>query len=486
MGQSKITNFIALTQKAAKKIMETIQKDGFIHVFSHLDADGISAAGIIGKALFRLDAKFRLRVTQWVDEKIIDEIIADKPQLTIFTDFGSNYLELLNEKVPKSKVVILDHHQFANDIENDNFFHVNPHIFDIPGATDVSGSGIAYFVAKTINPKNIDLSPIAIVGALGDMQDKNDLRTLCGLNSLIVEDAVAANLIKVEKDLMFFGRETRPIHRALASSNRPFLPGITGEEGASAKFLKNLDIDLKENQRWRSLRDLQPEERKRLSSALADYLLDQGLHFEVENLIGTIYVLTKEEDWTPLRDAREFAVLLNSTGRMDRPSLGISICMGDRDTSLKEAKQILEDYRKSINKYLCWVKEKPKRMKEFENIYVIYGENFINEKIIGTISSILVSTLHNLEKPIIAFANVEEENAAKFSARTTGFALRKGINLGEVMKAASEKFEGKGGGHNIAAGAQVPINQVQNFISLVNILVGKQLAGKTVGSKDNT
>jgi RecJ-like exonuclease len=167
---------------------------------------------------------------------------------------------------------------------------------------------------------------------------------------------------------------------------------------------------------------------------------------------------------------------------MDRPSLGIAICMGDRDTSLKEAKQILEDYRKNINKYLCWVKEKPERMKEFENIYVIYGENFINEKIIGTISSILVSTLHNLEKPILAFANVKKENAAKFSARTTGFALRKGINLGEVMKAASEKFEGKGGGHNIAAGAQVPINQVKNFISLVNIFVGKQLAGKTVGS----
>jgi RecJ-like exonuclease len=475
-----------LAQQAAKKIMETIQRDGFIHVFSHLDADGISAAGIIGKALFRLEAKFRLRVTQWVDEKIIDEIMADKPQLTIFTDFGSNYIKLLNEKVPKSKVVILDHHQFTNDVENDNFFHVNPHILNIPGATDVSGSGVAYFVARAMSPKNIDLSPIAIVGALGDMQDKNDLRTLCGLNSLIVEDAVAANLIKVEKDLMFFGRETRPIHRALASSNRPFLPGITGEEGASAKFLKNLDINLKEHQRWRSLRDLEPEERKRLSSALADYLLDQGLHFEVENLIGTIYILTKEEDWTPLRDAREFAVLLNSTGRMDRPSLGISICMGDRDTSLREAKQTLEDYRKSINKYLCWVKEKPERMKEFENIYVIYGENFINEKIIGTISSILVSTLHHLEKPIIAFANVEEENAAKFSARTTGFALRKGINLGEVMKAASEKFEGKGGGHNIAAGAQVPINQVKNFISLVNILVGKQLAGKAIGSQDST
>jgi RecJ-like exonuclease len=485
-NQSEIKEFIDLTKQAAKKILETVQKDGFVHVFSHLDADGISAAGIIGKMLFRLGAKFRLRVTQWVDEKIIEEIIVDKPQLVIFTDFGSNYLELLNEKVPESKVVILDHHQFLNEVKNDNFFNVNPHIFNIPGATDVSGSGIAYFVARAVNPKNVDLSPIAIVGALGDMQDKNTSRTLCGLNSLIVEDALVAHLIEVKKDLIFFGRETRPIHRALASSNRPYLPGITGEEGASAKFLKNLDIDLKENQRWRSLRDLTPDERKKLSSALANYLLDLGLHFEVENLIGTIYVLSKEEPLTPLRDAREFAVLLNSTGRMDRPSLGLSICMGDRASSLKEANQTLEDYRKSINKYLCWVKEKPERMKEFKNIYVIYGDNFINEKIIGTISSILVSSLQNLEKPLIAYANVEEENAAKFSARTTGFALRKGINLGEIMREAAGKFEGKGGGHNIAAGAQVPIDQIENFISLVNTLVGKQLTGIKIGSQDNS
>ena len=73
-------------------------------------------------------------------------------------------------------------------------------------------------------------------------------------------------------------------------------------------------------------------------------------------------------------------------------------------------------------------------MRELQNIYVIYGENFINEKIIGTVSSIIVSSLANNEKPLIAFANVEKEQAAKFSARTTEAAIRKGVNLGEVMR----------------------------------------------------
>jgi single-stranded DNA-specific DHH superfamily exonuclease len=46
--------FLKSAAEAAKAILETVDKDGFVHVFSHLDADGIAAAGIMGKALFRL------------------------------------------------------------------------------------------------------------------------------------------------------------------------------------------------------------------------------------------------------------------------------------------------------------------------------------------------------------------------------------------------------------------------------------------------
>ncbi len=483
--QTPIERFLASADRAAKAIVETVEKDGFIHVFSHLDADGVAAAGIIGKALFRLDARFRIRVTQWVDEKIISEIISDKPQLVVLTDFGSGYLDLLDEKVPDFNVLILDHHQITGEVQNENFVHVNPHLHGIDGATDISGSGVAYFVAKAVNPENVNLAPIALVGALGDMQDKNEQRKLSGLNEIIVEDAVAANLVTVEKDLTFFGRETRPIHRALAAMTSPFILGLSGEEDKSLAFLASLDIKPKEGEKWRALRDLTEDEKKRLSSALADYLISKGLHSEVTNLIGNVYVLANEEAWTPLRDAREFAVVLNSTGRLDRPSLGIAICMGDRGAALEEANRVLEDYRKNISTYLGWVMEKPERMKELENIYVVYGESFINEKIIGTISSILVSGLAHSEKPLIAYANIEKEGVAKFSARTTDMALSKGVNLSDVMRVASEKYGGKGGGHNVAAGAQVPKNQVENFINSVNELVGKQLRGEDVGSNDN-
>ena len=105
--------FLADAAKAADIIRQVAQQGGFIHVFSHLDADGIAAAGIIGKALSRFDARFRIRITQWVDEKITGEIAADKPDLVVLTDFGSGYLNLLNEKVPNQKIAVLDHHQIT-------------------------------------------------------------------------------------------------------------------------------------------------------------------------------------------------------------------------------------------------------------------------------------------------------------------------------------------------------------------------------------
>jgi RecJ-like exonuclease len=83
---------------------------------------------------------------------------------------------------------------------------------------------------------------------------------------------------------------------------------------------------------------------------------------------------------------------------------------------------------------------------------------------------------------LIAYANVEEQKLAKFSARTIDIMTNRGVNLGNIMQVAAERCQGNGGGHNIAAGAQVPLDKVSMFIEVVNELVGKQLKGEKIGS----
>jgi RecJ-like exonuclease len=43
------------------------------------------------------------------------------------------------------------------------------------------------------------------------------------------------------------------------------------------------------------------------------------------------------------------------------------------------------------------------------------------------------------------------------------------------MKTVCEKFEGVGGGHNIAAGATIPNGTEEEFLDLANEIVGKQM-----------
>ena len=456
---------------ASEVIRETAEKGESIYVISHLDADGLAAAGIIGKALAKLDATFKIRVQHWVDERVVEEIKAEKPPLTILADLGSGYLDFLSENLSDYKIIILDHHQPVGE-PAESFIHVNPHAYGVDGSKDISGSGVAYLVAKCLDESNIELSTVAIVGALGDMQDKYNRKALGGLNEAIIEDAVENGLLKVEKDLIFFGRETRPIHKALALTTSPFIPGISGEEDKSLAFLASIGIKPKIDDKWRALRDLSEEEKTRLCSSLAEYLASRGYPKEALSLVGHVYVLVREEPWTPLRDGREFSVLLNATGRMDRPSLGISICMGDRSSAFEEANKVLDEYRRLITKYLSWLFEN-KRIEELENIYVVRGENDVEDKIIGTLASI-VSTNY-INKPIIAYATVPSEKIVKVSARALDPLIEKGLDLGEIMRVAAEKCSGRGGGHNIAAGAQIPIEYVETFIRLVDMMVKEQL-----------
>jgi len=479
--KEQIDALVKDASEAASLILKYVEKDEVIQIASHVDADGLAAAAIIGKSLLRLGGTFRIKVTKWVDEKVVDEIAAEKPPLTIFTDFGSGYLDLLNEKLSKLRVIILDHHQSIGETLS-TFIQVNPHLHGIDGSRDLSGAGVAYLVAKALDKNNVDLACLAVLGALGDLQDKYEKRRLGGVNENIVEDAVKAGYLSVETDLLFFGRETRPIHQALARTTDPFISGISGEEDKSLAFLASLGIKPKREDKWRALRDLSEEEKKKLFSTLADYLASKNFPSDVAlNLIGNVYTLTREEPWTPLRDAREFTVLLNATGRMDKAGLGVAICMGDRAKCLEEASAVMEEYRRTITKYLSWVTEKPERMEELDSIYVVHGEGFIDERVISPVSSILSTTLSKLGKPLIVYSVVSGGDMVKVSARALESLINKGLNLGEVLRIAAEKCSGRGGGHDIAAGAQIPIKNVESFIKLVDKLVKEQLEGKSLG-----
>ena len=111
-----------------------------------------------------------------------------------------------------------------------------------------------------------------------------------------------------------------------------------------------------------------------------------------------------------------------------------------------------------------WINENPTSLEEFDGFYLLHGGEVISERMIGTISNIAIRGLPRSDKPLIAYSFVRDESIVKVSARGTAETVKMGINLGELMKETAEKLSGLGGGHNIAAGAQIPKERLGEFI----------------------
>jgi RecJ-like exonuclease len=473
--QGSLGDFLNNAADAAGIIQDHVSKGDFVSVISHLDADGLAAAGILGCVLSRLDATFRIRIAKQIDESLASDLASEGAPLYIFSDFGSGSLDIFKEKLCERDIVVLDHHQPIN-VSLPRVVHVNPHLHGFDGARELAGSGVAYFVARAISHRNIDLAYLAVVGALGDMQDRNKRRELYSLNELVVKDAIEVGALKTEIDLIFYGRETRPLYKALACTTNPFIPGLSGEEDKCLGFLVNLGIDLKVNERWRALSDLSPDEKQKLLSQLVAHLVSRGIAGDVAmTLVGTVYVLTKEDRWTPLRDAREYASLLNACGRMDKAGLGVAICIGGRGKTLDEAQEVLNQYRRTLAQYMDWLTGTPGRLQEIENAYIVRGEGVINERLLGAVSTILTTTgLFQPTKPIIALTTASD-GGVKVSARATNQLIREGLNLGVILQIAAGKVGGRGGGHDIAAGAQIAKDSVDDFLAITSQLIKEQL-----------
>ena len=461
--------------QAAELLLKHVENGDPIRVVSHLDADGLTSASIVGSALRRSGAEFRIRVVKQLDAAVLEELGREEPAPIVFCDLGSGSLELLKAALNEADVIVLDHHQPAGELFP-RLCQVNPHLHGFDGAGEISASGVCYLVAKAMDGSNTDLADVAVVGALGDSQDRCEKRSLGGLNQGIIKDAVDTGYLRVEEDLLLYGRETRPVHRALAYTTNPYIPGLSGEEDKCLAFLTNIGIELKARDRWRAVNDLRDDEKQLLFSELAKYMAAQRMPSSVTmNLIGTVYTLVQEDRGIPLRDGREYSSLLNACGRMSKTGLGVAIGMGKRAKALDEALDLYAKYKKTLSSYLEWVASTPRSIDRRENIYVINGSGVIDELMVSTVASIITSSgLLDEAKPIIAITEAEG-NMIKVSGRLPDELRDSSLDLGMIFQEASVQFGGVGGGHDVAAGAQIPKEREAEFIRFVDARVGSLL-----------
>jgi len=444
-----------------------------VTVISHIDADGIAAEALMTESLSRAGIVVRSVFLRQLDPLTMHKVPEDRT-LKIFCDLGAGQQSLLAEKgLTEENVLIVDHH-VSQPCER-KYTQVNSLVY---GSNKLSAAGLAYLIAREIDSENTDLAMLGVVGNVGDMMAREE-GGLTGLAHDIVEDGVLhGNILVKRKDLNCYGTSTRPLHVCLAYNDDPFIPGISNNINDALRFLKKLGLNLKSREgRWLVWEELPDDKKRVIMSALVHQLIAHGL--SERRLFSETYIFPEEPCRTPLRNAQEFATLLNACGRWARPLIGSAICQGDRGVAYREAERMLMNHRAVIRDLLQYILETGvTELPYFQFIHV--GDRY-PDTIVGIGAGMALSKL-NRRKPILIMCTLPEDPmVTKVSMRTNEQVVSGGIDLQQALTKAAANVGGAGGGHKIAAGAFIPSGREQEFMDHVNLQLAAQYAKKGTG-----
>ena len=426
-------------------------------IVPHMDADGICAASIASTALDRLNVEHHVKFVHMLYQDVVQKLAP--ADLTILTDVGSSQLHNIQPGFSGHDTIIADHH-VPEGGGWEELIHLNAHLFGLDGVQEVSGAGMSYMLARELNQANSDLSALAIVGAIGDIQ--NAWGRLQGHNRTIAAEGASAGVLRSEIDLLLYGRHTRPVFKALESFSDPPIPSITNSTAGCITLLKELAIPF-----HKKPVELSSEEKQRLASELIArafmHVPKELVTFVPGLIVGEVHTLLREEEGSMLRDADEFATCINSTARHEQPLIGLEVAKGDRKTYYRAMLNLLRYHRRCIAEGMMLIEQEG--LKRTPRGYVQYfdatGE--LKETFVGTIANLALGHRGcDPYKPVVGI--VCERGVAKISARCSKLLFLRGFDLAKAIRSAAAAVGGEGGGHAVASGAQIEENKVPEFL----------------------
>lgn len=455
---------------------ESIAAADSITIISHIDADGIASEAILGQAVMRLDIPCRSVFVRQLEPLTMPQVPSDN-SFKIFADLGAGQQNLLSDRgLLEKDVLIIDHH--VSQPGGREYRQVNCLPY---GHEKMSAAGICYLVAKAIDAKNMDLAKTAIIGNVGDMMARENCGLVGLVRDVIVPDGEMSRNVEVRRrDLNCYGTATRPVYLSLAYNDDPFIRGISNSPEGAKQFLRRLGIRQQTaDGRWIVWDELPKEDKKTIISALAEQLMAAGE--PTGRLFAETYHFPDELARTPLRNAQEFATLLNACGRWARPQVGSSILRGDRGGAYRDAEHMLTNHRAIIRDLLNYIVDTG--VTELDSLQYIHVGSKYPDTIVGIGAGMALSKL-NSSKPILILCTVpEDENLTKVSMRTTERVVGSGIDLQKAISEASAEYGGGGGGHKIAAGAYIPRSAEEEFVKRVNRILKEQPAAAGTGDR---
>lgn len=421
----------------------------FIQVFSHFDADGVSSAAIIAKALLRAGKEFRVTLFTTLNDYNMNVIRAAKADCIIISDLGASYIDQLDEM--DMPVVVLDHHTIISEAKR--VVYANPHLYGIDGMTSGCGATMCLLFAVTLDERNWDLVQVAFAGIAGDRQHINGVS---GLNVYLLEEGEKRGFIKRSPGSLI---PSGNLMSRLFLDTDPYIRGVSGDVEGVAKLLEDAGIP-----NDKSYSDLDEEEKRRLASLIAVKMTAQGVQLSSMNEVARDRYDLK--DWG--MDAEHLASLLNSCGRAGIGGVGISAGMGD-ERCLRMAAETDEASSRDLVQAMKDLDDRGlKQMKHFQWF------DSTESRFTGMLCGVSMQSIADPDKPTIGLNR--SGDPVNLSSRGMWGQLERGIDLAVAMREACASVGGAGGGHKIAAGGSVPSDMVDKFLENLDEILGRQLA----------
>ncbi len=311
----------------AEAILCRAEEAGFVRIFSHYDADGLTSAGILCNAFLRKGIPFHTSIVPKLSPQLLQALRAEDG-LILLCDMGTAQLDAVLEQLSGKNIVIIDHHapppppneqppQLPRTLETSSFSTnaTNEHssalaafspsvllnntvaiftsqeaegaggasevrdlVCEVPSITllnpvAVTGkdedafcaASLAYLVAKYLG-NNTDLAGLALAGALGDHQQLSE-----GVNRQILDEALNAGVVSARKGLKLSGESLR---EALLFSTDPYTE-LAGSPEMVESFCEDVGVSAEQK-----ISELTEEEQRRIADALVALLHTPHSHEE--------------------------------------------------------------------------------------------------------------------------------------------------------------------------------------------------------------
>jgi len=423
-----------------------------VRVISHHDVDGICAGSISTATLSRAGYRVHTSFLGNMGDKELERLGAEEWDVLVISDMGSGQADGL--ATLERPIIILDHHIKQGGERPPHIVEVNPNDHGLKGAKDVSGASMSFLLALAMDPKRAwELAPLALAGAIGDMQHVDGMRAI---NGAIEDEAVRRGIVERRRALGLSGTS---VLDALIKTTDPYFLGLSGREREAIAVLEKLGIDGSQ-----TLEDLPEAEVRSLGSYLIVVLGKEG----VQSPFASRAV--QQRLWWPDRSTwlDDFSNQVNAAGRLGETGVGSAACLGHAP-HIERCKAAREEFRDQVRTGLRSLEERgTKRMEHIQ-----WFEPSARH-IAGPLAGLGMIYLFPKDAPVLSL--YPDGATLSVSARATDRLVDDGVDMAHAMTVAGGEVGGRGGGHPVAAGASVPVDARETFVDRVDAIVGEQIA----------